>query len=330
MAYWEVCLAEYCMNRNANDPCVYPAQLTVAGENKLLKLKQGKSPEMIAGIDYRIRETDSLKNDVKVKLPWIGLEENTFTEEYRHDWVFKRHQRPKDPSFVHCPMPRRGENQQEKNAALIMTYFHPFTLNPANGDEHVPFLGNLCDAGLTWHNSLLKWFDGNILCEEVKRYIQNFLIVTRTRPSDEQDVHSDDQFSDEELVVNSSNFRDIVKTRIASGPKRDAEEKKDEQTQKSEASAEAAFEKARDMWIISDSAETVMTSEGETIMTSEEVKKTLAAAQSSQKQADVGSALPSSRSCDPTVRKKKATLKLTSGLGTSRSRVAGMIKTSLL
>jgi len=95
--------------------------------------------------------------------------------------------------------------------------------------------------------------------------------VTRTRPSDEQDVHSDDQFSDEELVVNSSNFRDIVKTRIVSGPKKDAQEKKDEQTQQSEASAEVAFEKARDMWIISDSAETVMTSEGETVMTSEEV-----------------------------------------------------------
>ena len=63
-------------------------------------------------------------------------------------------------------MPRQGVDQQERNAALILTYFHPFTLNPDLGTEHVPFLGNLCTVGKSWHASLRQWFDGRILCEE--------------------------------------------------------------------------------------------------------------------------------------------------------------------
>ena len=108
MVYWDVCLAEYCMDRNDDDPCLYPAQLTIEGQNKLTKLKQGKNQDMIAGIDYRIRETVSLNDDVKVKLPWLSLPDNSFTKDYRHDWIFKRRPRPTDPSFMHCPMPRRG------------------------------------------------------------------------------------------------------------------------------------------------------------------------------------------------------------------------------
>ena len=101
-------------------------------------------------------------------------------------------------------MPRRGVDEQERNAALIMTYFHPFTLNPDLCSEHVPFLGNLCVAGKSWHDSLRHWFDGRLLCEETKRYVNNFLAVTRTRPEEEEDVRSEEQFSDDELVVGAA------------------------------------------------------------------------------------------------------------------------------
>ena len=98
-------------------------------------------------------------------------------------------------------MPRRGSDVANRNAAIILTYFHPFTLNPDMADEHVPFLGNLCQSGKTWHESLLHWFDGHVLCAETKRYLDNFLAVTRARPEDEEEAHSDDELSDEEILA---------------------------------------------------------------------------------------------------------------------------------
>ena len=106
-------------------------------------------------------------------------------------------------------MPRRGVDEQERNAALIMTYVHPFTLNPDLDSEHVPFLGNLCTAGKSWHVSLRQCFDGRILCEETKRYVNNFLTVTRARPDEDDDARSEDKFSDDELVVGAHNFQKL-------------------------------------------------------------------------------------------------------------------------
>ena len=94
-------------------------------------------------------------------------------------------------------------------------YFHPFTLVENLADEHVPHLGALCKASCSWHQTLAHWFDGRILCQESKRHVDNFLSVTRARPQDDVDeLHSDDQFSDEELLVNSNNFAEVVQTRM--------------------------------------------------------------------------------------------------------------------
>ena len=140
------------------------------------------------------------------------MPESEYTKDYRHDWIFERNIRGRDPTFAHCPMPRRGADQQERNAALIMTYFHPFTLDPSASTDHVPFLGSLCKAGATWHESLLRWFDGRVLSHESKRYVDNFLAVTRARPDDEADEHSDNKFDDDELIVGAHNFASILKT----------------------------------------------------------------------------------------------------------------------
>ena len=63
------------------------------------------------------------------------------------------------------------------------------------------------------------WFDGHILSEESKRYIQNFLVVTRVRPDDEDVGHSDDMLSDEELIVDNSSFAEAISTRVGSKKK---------------------------------------------------------------------------------------------------------------
>ena len=50
-----------------------------------------------------------------------------------------------------------------------------------------------------------------------KRYVDNFLAVTRARAEEEKKGHSDDDFSDEELLVGKHTFADIVKTRMGRG-----------------------------------------------------------------------------------------------------------------
>eukprot|EP00973_Karenia_brevis_P042361 5863768-Karenia_brevis.AAC.1 len=81
-----------------------------------------------------------------------------------------------------------------------MTYFRPFTLNKQWHTDNVPYLGQMCGSHDTWHSSMLHWFDGNILSEWSKRYVNNFLVMTRVRPDDDDaDAHSDDLISDTEL-----------------------------------------------------------------------------------------------------------------------------------
>jgi hypothetical protein len=87
-------------------------------------------------------------------------------------------------------------------------------LNAAAATEEVPFLGDLCQAGLTWHGTMLHWFDGRVSCGETKRYVDNFFAVTRTRPEEEAAGNSDDEFSDDELVIGAANFGQVLKTRM--------------------------------------------------------------------------------------------------------------------
>ena len=62
------------------------------------------------------------------------------------------------------------------------------------------------------------WFNGKILCAEVKRYINNFLVVTRARPDDDlAEEHSDDLVIDEELSIDEANVTEAISTRIGSG-----------------------------------------------------------------------------------------------------------------
>ena len=64
--------------------------------------------------------------------------------------------------------------------------------------------------------SLATWLDGNIICDESKRYVGNFLSVHRVRPTDDDDdqAHSDDIASDEELEVSHNSLEDALETRI--------------------------------------------------------------------------------------------------------------------
>ncbi len=180
MVYWGIAPATYCTSKEAiKEQYQYHCKLTESGIAKLEEKGKGEAVDFVAGIDYKVKDKAPSGAD------WLPLPDNEHTAAYRHNWVFVRNRRPLDPSFLYCPMPRRGEGQQERNAALIMSYFHPFTLNPAEGSEDVPYLGDLQGQHRTWHTAMLHWFDGRVLSEESTRYITNFLVVTRSRPEDD-------------------------------------------------------------------------------------------------------------------------------------------------
>ena len=78
----------------------------------------------------------------------------------------------------------------------------------------------MCGNADSWHAAMLQWFDGRILSEESKRYIQNFLVVTRTRPEDDDlDANSDDILSDEELLIVRINLEEAISTQVGSREK---------------------------------------------------------------------------------------------------------------
>ena len=159
-----------------------------------------KKHKLVPGEDYKIKEVWPQNG------AWVTLPDTKATAPWRHDWVFSKRLRPADPHFARCPVPREGAGEADRNAALILTYFHPFTFEEDKSETHVPLLNQLCKPGCTWQETMLQWFDGNILCTETKTYIDNFLSMTRARPyEDELLEHSDNNFSDEELCVDRDN-----------------------------------------------------------------------------------------------------------------------------
>ena len=157
LVYWIADLSKYTLNagmtvveQEQSDDL--HAVLRPEGRQKLMD----KLP-LAPGTDYRIKETWSSQG------AWATLPATTTTNGWRHDWIFARRVRPVDSYFARCPMPREGLGHQEQNAVLILSYFHPFSLHAALSDKHVPHLNQLRNAGLSWQETLMQWFDGQVL-----------------------------------------------------------------------------------------------------------------------------------------------------------------------
>ena len=117
-------------------------------------------------------------------------------------------------------------------------------------DKDVPYLGELKAPHATWNGALRHWLDGHVLCEEVKRYVGNFMAVTRVRPDGDEpgDLdNSDDLLSDEELDLTTGNLAQALETRTVVGAKADAVSKSTaDLAQQPEVSH--AFELAQSIW----------------------------------------------------------------------------------
>ena len=67
---------------------------------------------------------------------------------------------------------------------------------------------------------MLRWFDGNVLSQESRRHISNFLVVTRAWPDADADEgeHSEDMQSDEELFLNKTDLAQALISKMGVGP----------------------------------------------------------------------------------------------------------------
>ena len=98
-------------------------------------------------------------------------------------------------------MPDRKKGNEERNARIVMTYFHPFTLQEDLRNLNVTHISCLRRDTETWEESMLVWLVGNVLTLEARNLIQNFLIVTQMRPDFLPDANKNDEdiFSDEDI-----------------------------------------------------------------------------------------------------------------------------------
>ena len=86
---------------------------------------------------------------------------------------------------------------------------------------------------------------------------EQFVSVTRARPEDADDDHAEEDFSDEELIVNKHNFRDALKTSIGRGPRNinANEEEASGDDEGAPTNTLEAFEFAQTIWPVNENRE---------------------------------------------------------------------------
>lgn len=205
--YWEPQLLKYPLSLADNEAESCEATLTASG---LKKFATQGGRELVPGIDYVVKE--------KGGADWVPLENLSATASLRHEWILRRRLRPRAPHFKGCPLPKHAPGSTERNAKITMTYFHPWTLRDTIwSDEYVPTLEQLRQGCDTWEAALSVWLDGNIISEESRRYVGNFIGMHRLRPgADDEDglANPDDMVSDEAVYVTKDMLDEVLETRI--------------------------------------------------------------------------------------------------------------------
>ena len=114
--------------------------------------------------------------------------------------------------------------------------------------------------------------------EESRRYIGNFLVVTRMRPDQDErgDSDGDELLSDEELIINKSNFKQAISTRARSGKSPADGDASGEQSMD-------AFKMANDRWTVADDACEKWSTRGDVAMDPKDLKRAFESARASQK-----------------------------------------------
>ena len=167
--YWEPTLCSYPLSEEQDAANVCHARLTVEGLRKVRSQHFDLNP----GLDYEVQGGGS---------DWIPYPDLPSTTHFRHTWVLVRSTRPKVPTFFGAPVPKHTSGEHQRAAAIVMCYFHPWTLRKNDASDCVKYAGALRASDETWQDALQKWLEGHIICQEAKQYIGYFLSVHRVRP----------------------------------------------------------------------------------------------------------------------------------------------------
>ena len=238
--YWEPIMVSFPCCREDVDNEDHHVSMTPEGLTKLESREEDLEWE--PGVDYRVKDAGGKD--------WIPFPDVPATQGFRHTWVLKRRRRLRVPTFAGAPVPKRSAGETERSAMLTMTYFHPWTLRKADADEHVAFAGALRAENNTWHRSLTQWLDGNILCEEARRHVNNFLVVFRVRGKDDDDagVRSDEMISDVELEVSHDSLEAALHTRVGKKRGREDSDKEDQDENEEKQRAEEGMQLGEAVW----------------------------------------------------------------------------------
>ena len=285
--YWKPVLATYPLSLDDLDAEHYHAALTDRGKQKL----KNKDTNMQPGHDYEVK---------KGGFDWLAFPKVPSTQFFRNTWVLQRRRRPEVPTFFGAPIPRHHAGEHQRAAAIVMTYFHPWTLRKQDADEDVTYAGALRPNGQTWQEAMEEWFDGRVLCREAKQYVGNFLSIHRMRPRDDDlddDGNSQDIVSDEELEISRATLHDALITRIG-GREHAATDEKSEGASHFQNST-AAIELNQSFWDSSlDNKDALIPS----FVQPSALKDILAAAKTSQRREHQYGAASNADSLDPALR----------------------------
>ena len=148
---------------------------------------------------------------------WLPFPAHTRTEAWRHSWIMRLLERPVVPVFAKSPLPRSKDSDTERNAMLLLVYFHPWTLIQEHHIERVPFALFIKKDEESFCDVRRRWQSRGVESEDSLIYIRNFLNKTRARASghgQDEDENSDDLLSDDELIVSVDTLAEATETNV--------------------------------------------------------------------------------------------------------------------
>ena len=125
VTYWEPTLVSYPTCIEEVEKGRHHVEMTAVG---LAKLKDKSGEDLIPGTDYLVREDTT----AECMPSWLPYPDTPSTQYFRHTWILARRRRPVAPSFAGAPVPRHRAGETNRSCAIVMTYFHPWTLRASD------------------------------------------------------------------------------------------------------------------------------------------------------------------------------------------------------
>ena len=231
----------------------FHARLTDSGREKLEN--RVSRTRLQPGEDYQIREDGGED--------WMPLGTGSLVQTYRHDWIIAPRKRPHVPVLFGA----LGSRNEEENIMKILLLFCPWTSNPQDATDSVPYLRQLKTPDMAnWRQALrCAWQNANdgFPTEELRRYVLNYAFVyclpRQLQPDNDLAANSDNEgLEDVVYHFEKEDLEEAAKTRVrGAGTKEEAAEANDTAPTEQEAAATTTqhdltirmMKLSRDIWL---------------------------------------------------------------------------------